>query len=222
MQMADYTLIIGNKNYSSWSLRPWLLMRHAGLRFREVRIPLYTDESKTQIRTYSPSGKVPCLIDGALSIWDSLAICEYVAERHPDLALWPEEVQKRAVARSMSAEMHSGFQHLRSNMSMNCRGHFPGVGRTVEVAGEIERIQRSWAEAREKHGAGGPFLFGRFGIVDAMYAPVVLRFRTYAVQLQAACRAYADAIVGLPAMQQWLAEAQAETEVIPAFEPKPG
>jgi glutathione S-transferase len=218
--MSAYTLLIGNKNYSSWSLRPWLAMRQAGLAFREVRIPLYTPESKTQIRAYSPSGKVPCLVDGTLAVWDSLAICEYLAERHPQLELWPSDQRARAVARSMSAEMHSGFQHLRSNMSMNCRRQFPGVGRTVEVAGEIERIQRSWGEARERHGSGGPFLFGRFSIVDAMYAPVVLRFRTYAVQLNPVCRDYADAILALQPMQQWLADAQAETEVIAAFEPQ--
>jgi glutathione S-transferase len=218
--MSAYTLLIGNKNYSSWSLRPWLAMRQAGLAFREVRIPLYTPESKTQIRAYSPSGKVPCLVDGTLAVWDSLAICEYLAERHPQLELWPSDQRARAVARSMSAEMHSGFQHLRSNMSMNCRRQFPGVGCTVEVAGEIERIQRSWGEARERHGSGGPFLFGRFSIVDAMYAPVVLRFRTYAVQLNPVCRDYADAILALQPMQQWLADAQAETEVIAAFEPQ--
>jgi glutathione S-transferase len=218
--MSDYILVIGNKNYSSWSLRPWLAMRQAGLPFREVRIPLYTPESKAQIRSYSPSGKVPCLVDGALAVWDSLAICEYLAERHPQAKLWPADPYARAVARSISAEMHSGFQNLRSNMSMNCRKRFPGMGRTVEVAGEIERVQRSWGEAREKHGAGGPFLFGAFTIADAMYAPVVLRFRTYAVQLNPVCREYADAILALPAMQQWLADAEAETEVIAAFEPQ--
>jgi glutathione S-transferase len=218
--MSDYTLVIGNKNYSSWSLRPWLAMRQAGLPFREVRIPLYTPESKAQIRSYSPSGKVPCLVDGALAVWDSLAICEYLAERHPQAKLWPADPYARAVARSISAEMHSGFQNLRSNMSMNCRKRFPGMGRTVEVAGEIERVQRSWGEARAKHGASGPFLFGAFTIADAMYAPVVLRFRTYAVQLNPVCREYADAILALPAMQQWLADAEAETEVIAAFEPQ--
>jgi glutathione S-transferase len=218
--MSDYILVIGNKNYSSWSLRPWLAMRQAGLPFREVRIPLYTPESKAQIRSYSPSGKVPCLVDGALAVWDSLAICEYLAERHAQAKLWPADPYARAVARSISAEMHSGFQNLRSNMSMNCRKRFPGMGRTVEVAGEIERVQRSWGQAREKHGAGGPFLFGAFTIADAMYAPVVLRFRTYAVQLNPVCREYADAILALPAMQQWLADAEAETEVIAAFEPQ--
>lgn len=219
--MPDYTLVIGNKNYSSWSLRPWLLMRQAGLPFRELRIPLYTPEAKALIRKYSPSGRVPCLLDGEMTIWDSLAISEYLAERHPGLQLWPIDSAARALARSASAEMHSGFQSLRANMSMNCRGHFPGRGRTVEVAGEIDRVQRLWADCRGKHGQAGPFLFGRFSIADAMYAPVVLRFRTYAVQLHPVCHEYADAIFALPALQQWVAEACAETEVIDAFEPQP-
>ncbi len=220
--MSDYTLVIGNKNYSSWSLRPWLVMRHAGLAFREVRIPLYTPESKTQIREQSPSGRVPCLLDGALAIWDSLAICEYLAEHHPGLDLWPAAPTARAVARSVSAEMHSGFQHLRTNMSMNCRGQFPGLGRTVEVAGEIERIQRLWADCRARFGTSGPYLFGRFCIADAMYAPVVLRFRTYHVQLNPVSREYAEAVLALAALQEWVAAAAAEIEVIPAFEPQPG
>ena len=219
--MSDYTLVIGNKNYSSWSLRPWLLMRHAGLAFREVRIPLYTPESKTRIREHSPSGRVPCLLDGDLAIWDSLAICEYLAERHAGLELWPAAPAARAVARSVSAEMHAGFQHLRANMSMNCRGLFPGLGRTVEVAGEIERVQRMWADCRARFGGSEPFLFGRFCIADAMYAPVVLRFRTYQVQLNPVCREYADAVLALPALKEWIAAAVAETEVIAAFEPQP-
>ncbi len=218
--MSDYTLVIGNKNYSSWSLRPWLLMRQTGISFSEVRIALYTAESKQQIRRFSPSGKVPCLIDGELAIWDSLAIAEYLAERHPDRRLWPVDAAQRARARSLSAEMHSGFANLRSKMSMNCRGRFPGHGRSVEVAGEIERIQRLWGECRERHAHAGAFLFGPFSIADAMYAPIALRFRTYEVKLNPACRDYADAIVALPAMQQWLSEAAAETEVIAAFEPQ--
>ncbi len=219
--MSNYTLVIGNKNYSSWSLRPWLLMRHAGIDFTEVRIPLYTPESKQQIRHYSPSGKVPCLLDGDLAVWDSLAIAEYLAERHPALKLWPSDAAQRAHARSISAEMHSGFANLRSRMSMNCRGRFPGHGRSVEVAGEIDRIQRIWGECRERHAHAGPFLFGQFCIADAMYAPVALRFRTYEVQLNPVNRGYADAILALPAMQRWLAEAEAEIEVIAAFEPQP-
>jgi glutathione S-transferase len=219
--MSDYTLVIGNKNYSSWSLRPWIVMRHCGLPFREIRIPLYTPQAQDEIRRYSPSGKVPVLLDGSLTVWDSLAICEYLAEKHPDLELWPRDAAARAWARSLSAEMHSGFQPLRQNMTMNIRRTFPGMGRTVDVAANIDRIQRAWSECRQRYGAAGPYLFGRFGIADAMYTPVVLRFRTYAVQLTGACREYADTILGLPALQQWLAEATAETEVIPAFEPAP-
>ena len=217
--MSRYTLVIGNKNYSSWSLRAWLLMKHAGMPFDEIRIPLYVAGSKDSLRKYAPSGKVPVLLDGSLAVWDSLAIAEYLAERHPDRRLWPQDSAVRAVARSISAEMHSGFSALRSNMSMNCRGSFPGVGRTVEVAADVERIQRMWTDCRERFGAAGPFLFGEFTIADAMYAPVVLRFKTYAVQLAPVARQYADTVLGLPALQDWVEAAKAETEVIPAFEP---
>lgn len=219
--MNRYTLAIGNKNYSSWSLRPWLLMRQAGIAFEEVRIPLYTPESRARIAQYSPSGKVPCLVDGDLQVWDSLAICEYLAERHPALNLWPADRTQRALARSISAEMHAGFQNLRSKMSMNCRGSFPGRGRSVEVAAEIDRIQRIWTGCRDRHPAGGPFLFGDFCIADAMYAPVVLRFRTYAVQLSGVSREYAEAVLALPALQEWLSAAASESEVIAALEPQP-
>jgi glutathione S-transferase len=214
-----YTLYIGNKNYSSWSLRAWLLMKHAGIPFDETRIPLYVAGSKESLRKYAPSGKVPVLLDGSLAVWDSLSIAEYLAERHPDQRLWPHDSAVRAVARSISAEMHSGFSALRSNMSMNCRGSFPGVGRTVEVAADVERIQRMWTDCRERFGAAGPFLFGEFTIADAMYVPVVLRFKTYAVQLAPVARQYADTMLGLPALQDWVEAAKAETEVIPAFEP---
>ena len=220
--MPHYTLLIGNKNYSSWSLRPWLLMKQAGLAFEEVRIPLYMPESKAEIRKHSPSGKVPCLLDDGLAVWDSLAICEYLAEKHPALNLWPSDPEHRAVARSISAEMHSGFQNLRQRMTMNCRGHFPGVGRSVEVAADIERIQRIWGNCRAKYSHGGAFLFGGFSIADAMYAPVALRFRIYAVQLDPVAREYADTVLALPALQQWVVDGAAETEVIAAFEPTVG
>ncbi len=217
--MSRYTLVIGNKNYSSWSLRPWLLMKQSGLAFDEVRVPLYLAGSKDALRKYGPSGKVPVLLDGAVTVWDSLAIAEYLAERHPERQLWPAEDAQRAVARSISAEMHSGFAALRSNMSMNCRGSFPGLGRTVEVAAEIERIQRIWTDCRERFGAAGPYLFGAFTVADAMYAPVVLRFKTYAVQLSFVAQQYANVVLSLPALQEWVAAAKAEIEVIPAFEP---
>ena len=217
--MASYTLVIGNKNYSSWSLRPWLLMREAGLAFDEIRIPLRKPDTAARIREHSPTGRVPVLHAGGLTIWDSLAIAEYLAERHPERALWPTDVDARAHARAVCAEIHSGFQALRTHMPMHCRARFPGVGRTLEVLTDIARVTDSWRECRARFGAGGPLLFGAFSIADAMYAPVVLRFQTYGVELDAVCRAYADAVLALPAMGRWLAEAEAETEIIPDYEP---
>lgn len=216
--MNPLTLVIGNKNYSSWSLRPWLALKQAGIPFAEVRIALYTPESKQQILAWSPSGKVPALRDGDLVVWDSLAICEYLAERHPDTGLWPAQREARAVARSACAEMHSGFPELRSRMSMNLRRTFPGQGMTPEVAQDIGRIDQIWQDCRGRFGAGGDFLFGRFTVADAFYAPVVLRFQTYGVALGPVAQAYSDAVLALPALQQWVAEARAESEVIPQFE----
>ena len=203
-------LIIGNKNYSSWSLRPWLAMKVLGIPFEEKRIPLYGPDSGRALLQYSPAGKVPCLVDGELRVWDSLAILEYLAERHP--ALWPAEASLRARARSVSAEMHAGFPDLRQHMSMNVRKRHPGKGRTPEVLAEIARIVGIWGEAR------GPFLFGPFCAADAMYAPVVLRFRTYEVELPRACRAYADAVLALPALREWMRDAERESESLPQFE----
>jgi glutathione S-transferase len=208
--MAEPLLVIGNKNYSSWSLRPWLAMKVLGIPFRERRIPLYGPESKRSILEHSPAGKVPCLVDGELRVWDSLAILETLAEREP--RLWPAEAALRARARSISAEMHAGFPSLRQHMSMNIRKRHPGKGRTPEVLAEIARIVSIWSECR------GPFLFGPFGAADAMYAPVVLRFRTYEVELPGACRAYADAVLALPALQEWMRDAERETESLPQFE----
>jgi len=208
--MAQLLLVIGNKNFSSWSLRPWLAMKVLGIPFRERRIPLYGPDSRRAILEHSPAGKVPCLADGTLRVWDSLAILEYLAEREP--RLWPAHAALRARARSISAEMHAGFPHLRQHMSMNVRRRHPGQGRTPEVLAEIARIVEIWGECR------GPFLFGPFCAADAMYAPVVLRFRTYEVELPAACRAYADAVLALPALQEWMRDAERETESLPQFE----
>lgn len=220
MVVSRLKLIIGNRNYSSWSLRAWLALRVAGIAFEEHRIPLYLRGSKEEILSYSPAGKVPCLVDGDLHVWDSLAICEYVAEAHP--GLWPEDPKARALARSVSAEMHSGFQALRTHMSMNIRRALPGRGRTPEALAEAGRVIALWSDCLARKAAGpqstGPFLFGRFSIADAMYAPVVLRFRTYGVELPGECRAYAEAILALPAMREWVAAAEAETEAIPQFE----
>ena len=214
--MSKMQLIIGNKNYSSWSLRAWLAMKMAGIAFAEHRVALYAPGAKQELLSYSPAGKVPCLVEDELRVWDSLAICEYLAERHPQL--WPKEPAARALARSISAEMHSGFQNLRQHMCMNIRRSHPGKGRTPEVLADIERIVAIWSDCRARFGSGGPFLFGAFTIADAMYAPIVLRFRTYAVELPPACRAYADAILALPAMQEWIAGAERETESLAQFD----
>ena len=208
--MAAPLLVVGNKNYSSWSLRPWLAMKVLGIPFQEVRIPLYGEGSKAKILAYSPAGKVPCLVDGNLRVWDSLAIMEYLAERHP--GVWPADAALRARARSISAEMHSGFANLRNHMSMNIRRRHPGKGRTPEVLAEIRRIVEIWSECRK------PFLFGAFCAADAMYAPVVLRFRTYEMELPPVCRAYADAVLALPALLEWIRDAERETESLPQFE----
>jgi glutathione S-transferase len=214
--MAKYTLVIGNKAYSSWSLRPWLLMKHAGLEFDEVRIPLYQDDHAAKIRDYSPSGKVPVLVDGLTTMWDSLAICEYLAEHHPDRRLWPAAAAARAHGRAISAEMHSGFAALRTNMGMNVRRSFPGVGMQGGVAADIARIEAIWQGSLNE--SGGPFLLGEFSVADAMFAPVATRFKTYAVALSDAAQRYADRVLELPAMLEWYAAAKAETEVLPQFE----
>ena len=211
-------LVIGNKNYSSWSLRPWLVLRQAKIAFEEIRIALYTKDSAARIAQYSPSGKVPVLLDGGNCVWDSLAICEYLAETIPEKQLWPREPRARAHARAISAEMHSGFTQLRTHMSMNCRRRFPGKGRTPEVESEIARIVSIWERCRDEYGDQGRFLFGEFGIADAMYAPVVLRFQTYEVALPGQASRYADAILALPSTQEWLSAAEAEVETIPEFE----
>jgi len=216
--MTTLTLVIGNKSYSSWSMRPWLVLRQAGIPFEEVRIPLYVPGSEAELSKWSPSGKVPALHDGDICVWDSLAICEYLHERFPEHELWPADAAVRAVARSVSAEMHAEFGALREHMSMNIRARYPGQGRTSECLADIERILAIWTDCRARFGNGGDFLFGRFGIADAMFAPVVLRFQTYGVALESAARAYADAIRALPAMQAWVADAMAENERIEKFD----
>jgi glutathione S-transferase len=203
-------LVIGNKNYSSWSLRPWIAMKVFELPFDEKRIPLYIPGAKEEIRRHSPGGKVPILIDREVTVWDSLSILEYLAEKNP--RLWPADAADRARARSVAAEMHSGFANLRNAMSMNVRKRYPGKGKTPEVLAEVERIKEIWSAAKK------PFLFGPFSAADAMYAPVVLRFRTYEVELPGACGAYYEAMLALPAMQQWIEAAEREPESIPQFD----
>jgi len=201
-------LVIGNKNYSSWSLRPWIALKMLGVPFDEKRIALRRPETKAEILRYSAAGHVPILRDGDTVVWDSLAILEYLAERHPQL--WPADRAQRAKARAISAEMHSGFPHLREHMSMNTRKRYPGQGRTPEVLAEIARIDAIWSEAK------GPFLFGNFTAADAMYAPVVLRFRTYEVEVRK--KSYRDAMLALPAMREWVEAAEREPESIPELD----
>lgn len=207
-------LVIGNKNYSSWSLRPWLALTEAGIEFEEIRIRLSQPTSPQEILQYSPSGRVPVLLDGTMTIWDSLAIVEYVAERFPQLHWWPAEPEARAIARSVSCEMHAGFQTLRQQMPMNCRERHPRQDLRPDLTADIQRILQIWQTCRQTFGQGDRFLFGAFCIADAMFAPVVSRFITYGVALDATSQAYVDAIWHLPAMQQWVAEATAEPEVI--------
>ena len=216
--MEKLTLVIANKNYSSWSLRPWVLLKQFGIAFDEIRIPLDQPGTTQRLRENSPSGRVPVLRDGNLVVWDTLAICEYLAEKFPQLSLWPASIEARATARSISAEMHSGFAKLRENMTMNCRKHLPGKGRAPGVQDDIDRITAIWRDCRKRYGAGGDMLFGKFSIADAMYAPVTFRFATYAVETGPVCAAYVKAVQALPPMQEWLAAARAEQEVIAQYE----
>jgi len=211
--MSELTLVIGSKNYSSWSLRPYLALAQTGQPFREVVIPLDEPDTAAKIAQHTPSGKVPVLHHGSLAIWDSLAICEYLAETFPQAKLWPEDKQARAIARSVVAEMHSGFSHLRQNMTMDLRARKPGQGRAPGVAEDIARIQAIWSDCRSRFGQGGPFLFGHFTLADAFYAPVVTRFVTYEVELEAVGRAYRDAVLGLPALKTWTEAALKEPPV---------
>lgn len=201
-------LVIGDRNYSSWSLRPWLVLKQSGLPFEEIIIRLRERNTRAEIFKHSPSGKVPCLIDGGTVIWDSLAICEYIAEKAP--ALWPADSKSRAEARSISAEMHSGFVALRHVLPMDVAASKPYSARTADVDGDIARIIEIWEDCRSRFANAGSFLFGRFTIADAMFAPVAWRFQTYEIELPAASRKWADAMLALPAMQEWRDGALAE------------
>ncbi|MCO5400956.1 glutathione S-transferase family protein [Ralstonia soli] len=212
-------LVIGNKNYSSWSLRPWLLAKQAGIPFEEIRVRLLSETFAADVARHSPAGRVPVLVDGDMNVWDSLAICETLAERFPRAQLWPADPKARAHARSICAEMHSGFTNLRNNMPMNVTAVLPGMGWNVAVQRDIDRIATMWTELRQKYASQGPFLFGHFTVADAFYAPVVSRFATYGVRLPEAAKAYADTILNLPAMQEWIDGARAEHDFLADDEP---
>jgi len=213
-------LVIGNKNYSSWSMRPWLAMRVAAIPFEEIFIPLYTDNKadKDRIVGFSRAGKVPALIDGDVTVWDSLSIIEYLAERFPDAKLWPQDPAARAHARSISAEMHSGFLPLRNECGMNLHRPVGAVSLSADAQANVARVQEIWTECRDRHGKSGPYLFGAFTAADAIYAPVVHRFRTYAINVSPQAQAYMDTMMAQPAFAEWTRAGLAETLVIEKFE----
>jgi glutathione S-transferase len=208
-------LLIGNKNYSSWSLRPWIAMKVAGIAFAEQVISLDAADFQERVRKVSATGKVPALADGATQVFESLAILEYLAEKFPHARLWPAEPGARAHARSIAAEMHAGFVPLRRYYPMNVRRPVQRREPIAEVVPHIERIDAMWTDCRTRFGQGGPFLFGAFGAADAMYAPVVSRFHTYGVEVGPAARAYMAAVMGLPAWAEWCAGARLEPWVLP-------
>ncbi len=213
------TLIIGNKNYSSWSLRPWIAMKAAGIAFDERVIPLYEPGSREQILKYSPAGKVPILIDGGEAIWETLAILEHLAEKFPAAGLWPKDAAARSHARAIASEMHAGFAALRRNCPMNL--WLPAKKRPLpdEVKPDVARIEALWRDCRARFGRGGPFLFGAFGAADAMYAPVVARFHSYGIDVTDETRGYMAAVMALPAWREWHAAAMTETWVMRHNEP---
>lgn len=211
-------LVIGNKNYSSWSFRPWIAMKVAGIPFDEEVISLYVEGSREKILQHSPGGKVPVLIDGDTHVWESLAILEYLAEKFPSAGFWPADGQARAHARAISTEMHAGFVPLREECGMSFWR--PPAKRTLSAAAQanVARVQEIWTGARTKYGARGPFLFGKFSAADAMYAPVVQRFVAYEIDVTAPVKGYMQAITALPAWAEWRRAALRETWVIPKFE----
>jgi glutathione S-transferase len=213
-------LVIGNKNYSSWSMRPWVAMTAFNIPFQEIRVLLDRADTSSRIAQFSPAGRVPILLAGETVIWDSLAICEYLAEQFPEKKMWPDDVAARAEARAICAEMHCGFTGVRSSMWMNIKTRFPGKGRTPEAQADIGRISEIWENCLSRSGPGA-YLFGEFSLVDAYFAPVVMRFRTYEVVLGPALDAYVERVAAYPAVAQWIAGALAETEVVDKYDVYP-
>jgi len=220
--MADFTLVIGNKNYSSWSLRGWLMARIAGIEFDEVLVPLDLPQTPSAIRKHSPSGRVPVLLHRGLAVWESLAIAEYLNDLKPEAGLWPSSAAARAHARAISCEMHAGFADLRNHMPMNIRASYPGKGMTPAVRADIERITGLWRDCRKRFAGATAkddgFLFGAFGAADAMFAPVVTRLRTYAVPMDTDSDAYCKSVLAHPAMKEWIDAAKNEPWLIAAYE----
>jgi glutathione S-transferase len=211
-------LIIANKAYSSWSLRPWILLAHFKIPFEDVVIPLDQPDTRANILKYAPNGKCPSLHDGRIAVWESLAIIDYVAEAFPEKAIWPRGKAARAHARSLAAEMHAGFAALRQACPTNFRRKPKAIAVGDDTRADVARIEAAWAGARETFGGAGPFLFGRFSAADAMFAPVVNRFHAYDIPVAQATRAYMEAIMALPAWKAWIAGAEAEPWRIERYE----
>ena len=216
--MSDLTLIIANKNYSSWSLRPWFWMKHLDIPFAEKKIPLFTQQSNTRLEQYYSNYKLPVLLDGEFIVWDSMAILEYLAEKFPQHKGWPESFEDRAMARSMCAEMHSSFSAMRDELPMNCRKTFSAVKLSDEACKDIERVTALWRYFRRRYINKGPWLFGHFSIVDAMYAPVVLRLKGYGIALSEIEQEYSDYILSQKAIIEWCESGKKESEIIPMYE----
>ena len=212
--MPDLKLVIGNKNYSSWSLRPWIFMKHKCLEFEEERVPLFEAETDSRLARYFSDSKVPVLVDGELVVWDSLAILEYLADKYPEAGGWPGDPEARAVARSVSAEMHSSFGSLRSEMPMNCRRTFSGIKFSEATYRDVERVKALWRHCRQCYGKSGPWLFGDYTIADAMFAPVAIRFSGYEVKLDGEAETYLTNVLQDPNLQEWIGAGKAEKEVI--------
>jgi glutathione S-transferase len=210
-------LVMANKLYSSWSLRPWLVLSHFGVPFEEIIIPLKTPDSRSRVLEYSPSGKVPALIDGEVTVWESLAVIEYLAETFPNLAIWPRDGQARAHARSAAHEMHSGFQALRAGCPMHLGARFATPPITEPLRACIDRVEDIWSEARNRFAGGQPFLYGAFSAADAMYAPVVTRFDSYQIPVRESTRGYMEAVLSHPAFVAWRQAALAEPWSIPDY-----
>ncbi len=211
-------LVIGNKRYSSWSFRPWFLMKAAGIPFQEIQAFLRTEAGTKMIRRYSPGGRVPVLLDAKVTVWESLSICEYLAEKFPKKQLWPKNPAERAEARSISNEMHAGFQALRTNLPCHFLARYEDFKIPREAQGDIQRIQEIWIGCRKKYARGGSFLFGKLSVADAMFAPVVFRFLAYKVPVSSIVHQYMKVIESLPATQEWISGAAKETQRIAVYE----
>jgi glutathione S-transferase len=216
--MSQLTLIIGNKNYSSWSLRPWVFLRQNQIEFKEKRVALFTATSDNELAPYGSDYKVPILLDGSLTIWDSLAILEYLSEKYLSSQGWPAAERARAVARAVSAEMHSSFTNIRNELPMNCRKKFAHVNVSAAAEREIDRIKSLWRMCRNEFGVEGEWLFGQYSIADAMFAPIALRFEGYSIPLEGVEKAYVHRVLQQPCIVEWIEAGKAEKEIIAADE----